>query len=74
MFITVTGRNELEVRTQLALNKALEARAPPTPRTPASRAVSQQHMNDDQVITGHNVITEIIVAIDTGVIVSNITN
>ena len=53
--ITVTGRNELEIRTQLALNKALEARAPPTPRTPALRAGSQQHkrseLNDDQVIT-----------------------
>ena len=53
--ITV-GRNELEYRTQLALNKALEVRAPPTPRTPAShsRAVSQQHrrneLNDDQVV------------------------
>lgn len=62
--IIIIDRNELELRTQLALNKALEARAPPTQRTATqSRSMTSQQsrkneqsnqLNDDQVITTAN--------------------
>jgi len=58
-YCNVIGRNELELRTQLALNKALAARAPATPirtSTQSRAATTLLHkrndycqLNDDQV-------------------------
>lgn len=79
----------MELRTQLALNRALAVRAPPTPpRTPAmqmSRAAATSQLqykknecsqlNDDQVhVITRSALIAIIVTADTGIIVSDITN